>query len=925
MIRKESVRLDVSRKLPEPCLRYRQYDTGTQVVAYIERDGVPMSLDGLRCRLVAQTPRGTVWADMETDECSAAYTLTTALTGSVGIVHPYVEVLGADGSVVAATGAFAVTIDKAGYTAPADLPTDQSVLDQVGALARTAGDAAQAAKASAGAAAGSAKQAAAAQAAAESARDAAETAKAASATSAGQSSESAAGAAESAASAAGDSAQAAASAAEASKDAAAAAASATEAASSASAASASASAASGSAERAASSQGAAKASETAAESAQAAAESASTAAGKSAGSAASAAKAAESSSDKAATAAGEASESAKAAGAYANDAKVSAEAADGSASSAAESVEIIRTLDEQYRSSEAARVEAEDLRATAEMKREKAEEAREAETVKSASAVTLDAGAEATATKEGAVLKLGIPRGAVPVISLEATVDDTTGTPQVEVTRGGTDERPEFGLSFSGLKAVGWAQPMPEFDASTGRYTNESIKAYFDSQRDGLMHLQKIPKGAATAVETDGWFPLHRLVCGGADPDGSPWVESMADIDPDFREDDNGAGNNVWQAVQVVWERWDFDSDPDYVLHYMRDMPTKGMEPNPCAYLPDGTLRPYMLTAKYPLSVDADGRPRSVRGGKIKNRTISHDSLVDLCGCSTSGYSGPSTYDVWYRYTASFAHGTKDSQAIGAGCTSYSWQYPPSVAETGTTRVVLTASQAASVLVGSNVSLGSKADGHTDRYYADTYDVFDMRLVTSKEALADGSVAVVVDGEPFDTAPTQLLSSMPWDGGHAREGDKSGKYPDLLEGVELMHGGYEVMGTVVYQSDGDGWYAVVNPDSRNENKNALAEGAVRTSLRHTADSKWPITVGFEAGLVAPIGEGGSSSTGMGDINYCSADDATGIREDLHFGSLRSGSGGGLSSRDGWSRSGSAYWTLVSRLSATGRSMGVKAT
>ncbi len=918
MIRKESVRLDVSRKLTEPCLRYRQYDTGTQVVAYIERDGVPMSLDGLRCRLVAQTPRGTVWADMETDECSAAYTLTTALTGSVGIVHPYVEVLGADGSVVAATGTFALTVDKAGYTAPADLPTDQSVLDQVGALARVAGDAAQAAKASEGEAAGSAASAKAAQGAAEAAR-----------ASSGGFAEAAAGSASSAASSASSASESAttasakASAADGSATAAAEAAS--KAASSAASASTSASAAGDSAVQAASARDTAKMSETSAKAAQASAESASTAAGKSAGLAAAAADAAASSSGEAATDAGRASESAKAAGASAREAKGSAEAAEGSASSAAQSLESLRALDEQYRSSEAARVEAEGLRAAAEVEREKAEEAREAEAVKSASAVTLDAGAEATATKEGGVLKLGIPRGAVPVISLEATVDDTTGTPQVEVTRGGTDERPEFRLSFSGLKAVGWAQPMPEFDASTGRYTNESIKAYFDSQRDGLMHLQKIPKGAATAVETDGWFPLHRLVCGGADPDGSPWVESMADIDPDFREDDNGAGNNVWQAVQVVWERWDFDSDPDYVLHYMRDMPTKGMEPNPCAYLPDGTLRPYMLTAKYPLSVDADGRPRSVRGGKIKNRTVSHDSLVDLCGCSTSGYSGPSTYDVWYRYTAQFAHGTKDSQAIGAGCTSYSWQYSPSVAEAGTNRVVLTASQAASVLVGSNVSLGSKADGHTDRYYADTYDVFDMRLVASKEALSDGTVAVVVDGEPFDTAPTQLLSSMPWDGGHAREGDKSGKYPDLLEGVELMHGGYEAMGTVMYQSDGDGWYAIVNPDSRNEKKNALAEGAVRTSLRHTADSKWPITVGFEAGLVAPIGDGGSSSTGMGDINYCSADDATGIREDLHFGILGVGSWGGLSCRYGGSWSGSANWAIVSRLSATGRSMGVKAT
>lgn len=44
------------------------------------------------------------------------------------------------------------------------------------------------------------------------------------------------------------------------------------------------------------------------------------------------------------------------------------------------------------------------------------------------------------------------PQGATPDISATAEVDDTTGTPSVEVTKGGTDENPSFKFSFSGLK-----------------------------------------------------------------------------------------------------------------------------------------------------------------------------------------------------------------------------------------------------------------------------------------------------------------------------------------------------------------------------------------------------------------------------------------------------------------------------------------
>ena len=42
--------------------------------------------------------------------------------------------------------------------------------------------------------------------------------------------------------------------------------------------------------------------------------------------------------------------------------------------------------------------------------------------------------------------------GATPEITMTATVDDTTGTPSVQVTKGGTAEDPTFNLAFSGLK-----------------------------------------------------------------------------------------------------------------------------------------------------------------------------------------------------------------------------------------------------------------------------------------------------------------------------------------------------------------------------------------------------------------------------------------------------------------------------------------
>lgn len=84
--------------------------------------------------------------------------------------------------------------------------------------------------------------------------------------------------------------------------------------------------------------------------------------------------------------------------------------------------------------------------------------------------------------------------GVTPAISASATVDSTTGTPVVQVTKGGTDEAPSFQFSFTGLKGETGPQ------GPTGTVTVSKPDYYYLTASSSGTQTYTIPDYAATNI-----------------------------------------------------------------------------------------------------------------------------------------------------------------------------------------------------------------------------------------------------------------------------------------------------------------------------------------------------------------------------------------------------------------------------------------
>lgn len=498
------------------------------------------------------------------------------------------------------------------------------------------------------------------------------------------------------------------------------------------------------------------------------------------------------------------------------------------------------------------------------------------------------------------------------------------------------------------LESMG-AASVPIFNDETGRYTNSSIAAWLAKMRDGKNYGVSIPKGSSTACTKTGanagianpkpgvigraaidpyvnqgaFFFVE--VNGGVDADGMPYVTAI-DGDGRFSRLDD-----TWVLTPVLYT---LETETDDAVNLtVSDTRQQGMKRQPAALLPNGAQRPYMLYAKYALSVDAEGKPRSVSGAQVK-RFVSHDTGVSLMKTATTGDSFKTAADDWYvKVMFLLKYATKNSQSVFAGCTGYDAQMSPTVAESNTTRVVVAKGKADQILIGSSMILGTHTGTSNDRGNGYSYDVFDAATVIKKVDVDASNTAIYFDvAKPFTTATTYLLSTVPWRAGacDAVEGDGSptsctdGKQPFVVQGIELGLGMYEVLGNVLIKYTGTGTVVYVNPDTKHEKTGSSPDSALSAgAFPGQAAEGWNYALYCKTvnGLMIQQGTGASTSVGICDGNYKVADTTVGWREWLSLGSLWNGALGGLWCVSGSVGAGGAGWSIGSRRSANGRSRG----
>lgn len=490
------------------------------------------------------------------------------------------------------------------------------------------------------------------------------------------------------------------------------------------------------------------------------------------------------------------------------------------------------------------------------------------------------------------------------------------------------------------------------WDDTAGEYTIDSFVSVLAANQTGLAYGVSVPKGstvactklganALMAAPTPGIIgraaidpyamlgPFFYLVVNATvDADGTMHVTA---VQGDGRFKADGTNGDVWIiAPNLYWRIVDGD---DAVQIWVSDKALSGYSAQPGATTPSGSRRPFMLYAKYAGVKGSGGLMHSYSGYPVWNRSVSHNSLITQTKCASTGYSGKSFVDDWYvKVMFLLKYATKNSQSVFAGCTSYSSGYAPAVAETGATRVVLTAAQAASFVVGSSVMLGTgNADGKTiDRNNAKAYDVFDARRIVKIEAVDDTNTAVYVEGAAFDTLTTMWFQTAPWATGacDAVEGDGSptsptgGKEPFTIQGIELGLGAYEILGDVLLYGDGtNGEEICVLADTQNAasavNDNYTHTGKYLPAAGTTWASAYPLYPALAGGLLFAEGSGASTSTGMCDQTYSKLA-ASGSYEFRSLGSLGNAADAGLWYVGGSNGAGVAWWYLVSRLSAHGR-------
>lgn len=388
---------------------------------------------------------------------------------------------------------------------------------------------------------------------------------------------------------------------------------------------------------------------------------------------------------------------------------------------------------------------------------------------------------------------------------------------------------------------------------------------------------------------------------------------------------------DVGTMQMSFWWKWD-TSNAEYDLITISDLPHPelGLEPWPECKKSDGTVVPWCIGSKYISGIASDGKLRSQPGLKPE-RKQSHNNMITNYQAKGEGYWGAGAVRNTFQIIFNIIKGTtKSSQALYAGCTSYSFQYEAAVqSEEAHTYFPVTNAQASNIVVGGYVSVGygysTGSAIRIDRGNDSVHAYADSVKVLSIEDLDENNKAVYLDipeEDAFDTMPhvyseslsaPVILSSMHWRSGATDEvrgkhdgspgSNTNGKYPYCVQGREYAVGAYIVASDTVVDLQSDFTkHILVAPKGA---AHSSSDATIRSTYEHIGtmpaaasgnNADWWIgDCGFDdsSGTWYPSAEGSGSAQGYGDRVYAGGSSATsGTREYLQGGSLGGGSAAG---------------------------------
>lgn len=358
------------------------------------------------------------------------------------------------------------------------------------------------------------------------------------------------------------------------------------------------------------------------------------------------------------------------------------------------------------------------------------------------------------------------------------------------------------------------------------------------------------------------------------------------------------------------------------------------------AVKPDGTIRPYLLHAKYIAGRNPHegNNLASISGVPAEYEGMSHNGQIEKFREKGTQYSGKTNHDDFYvQLIMWLKYATMNSRSVMTGCYYYYEQDTNLVAEKSVKRVIITNSQASNYLVGSTVSIGDYGNGEisTNRGSSQNYNLAERVNILDIVDLEDGNSVIYVDSSnTFDTTLTTTITTYPWNSGSCDnvlgvDGSPtsftSGKEPFTINGIEMIVGGNEIIQNYIIDNNAtdNRMDVYVNYDCETYATSITSDYDFVGQIA-TTDNSWKygskITIpDNHPSSILVVEVEGSSTTGTGDGIYTNAPSTGGTRAWCSLGRLNDGSLVGLRCLIAGNSLAAANWSFLGRLSATGRS------